>query len=78
MANRFIAQYATEMLAVLTQANGWIRHDEATLRFKNRMFPRSVRTAGVVRLAEEALEFLVKSGKVVRQQGERVRTYRVK
>ncbi len=78
MASRFIATYAEEMLKILKAANGAISHADATLRFKERMFPRACRTAGTVRLAEEALTFLVTSGAIERRQEGRVRTYTVK
>jgi hypothetical protein len=78
MANRFVAIYAETMLKILVEANGTISHADATLRFKNKLFPRAARTAGTVRLAEEALSYLVTAGKVERQQNGLVRTYSVK
>lgn len=77
MTNRFVEIYAKEMLIILTQANGWISHADATLRFKNRLFPRAVRTAGTVPLAEGALNYLVQANKIERRQAGKVRTYRV-
>ena len=78
MASRFIAAYAEEMLKILQAANGAISHADATLRFKNKMFPRACRTSGTVQLAEEALTFLVTKGAIERHQTGLVRTYTVK
>lgn len=78
MADRFVAIYAETMLQILKEANGSISHADATLRFKNKLFPKATRTAGTVRLAEEVLTYLVTAEKVVRSQNGLVRTYSVK
>jgi hypothetical protein len=78
VADRFVAIYAETMFQILKEANGSISHSEATLRFKNKLFPRATRTAGTVQLAEDALTYLVTADRIVRSQNGLVRTYAVK
>jgi hypothetical protein len=77
-SSRFISIYAEMMLQILKEANGAISHADATLRFKNKLFPRATRTAGTVKLAEDVLTHLVAAQKIDRQQIGVVRTYSVR
>jgi hypothetical protein len=76
--SRHIDQYAKIMQQIVEQAEGWISHADATLRLKEKMFPPAARTAGVVGLADEALTYLARQGRIELRQEGPVRVYRRK
>lgn len=75
---RKLGPYRDTMRRLVTEANGWIRHDDATMRFKKVVLPTNPRSAGIVALADKVLEMLVAAGEIEKRQEGPVRTYRAK